>query len=90
MSFFVPNWAVALSLLLPADPGGRLSLPQSFTYTEVCVTSGAASPPSSAALAGKTAWASSVSKKGIHIPVSNIVSELDQSSHYTIGRQRKP
>jgi hypothetical protein len=40
------------------------------------VTFKAARPPPFAAYASITAWASSVSKKDIHIPGNNIVAEL--------------
>ena len=69
MSFFAPNWAGALSLLFPDDPGGRLLPPKLYRFKEVGVTYKAARPPLSAAYASITAWASSVSKKDIHIPV---------------------
>ncbi len=83
MSFFAPNWAVALSLLFPADRGGRPSPVQISRSREVGITSGAARPPSSATLASIPAWASSVSKKDIHIPGNNVIAEFPaaQSGH---------
>ena len=63
MSFFAPNWAGALSLLFPDDPG-----PEDLWSTG----------PPFAAYASITAWASSVAKKDIHIPGNNIVAELKQ------------
>jgi hypothetical protein len=44
----------------------------------VGVTFKAARPPPYAACASITAWASSVSKKDIHIPESKVFSELEQ------------
>ncbi len=76
--FLHPNWAVAMSVLPPADPGGRPSPLQISRFREVDVTSKAARPPSSANIASIPAWASSVSKKDIHIPGNNSVSELRQ------------
>jgi hypothetical protein len=67
MFFFAPNWADALSLLFPDDPGGRLLPPQLYRFKQVGVTFKAARPPPFAAYASITAWASSVSKKDIHI-----------------------
>jgi len=68
ISFFAPNWAGALSLLFPDDPGERLLPPQHYRFKEVGVTFKAARSPPFAAYASITAWASSVSKKDIHIP----------------------
>jgi hypothetical protein len=76
MSFFAPNWAGALSLLFPDDPGGRLLPHKRYRFKEVGVTSKAARPPPFAAYASITAWASSVSKKDIHIPWVSVVKEL--------------
>jgi hypothetical protein len=78
MSFFAPNWAGALSLLFPDDPGGRLLPPEHYRFKEVGVTFKAARPPPYAAYASITAWASSVSKKDIHIPRHSVVTELRQ------------
>jgi hypothetical protein len=78
ISFFAPNWADALSLLFPDDPGGRLLPPKRYRFREVGVTFKAARPPPFAAYASITAWASSVSKKDIHIPESKVFSELEQ------------
>jgi len=49
MSFFAPNWAGAMSLLFPDDPGGRPSPAQTSISGEVDVTLRAARPPLSAA-----------------------------------------
>jgi len=49
MSFFAPNWAGAMSLLFPDDPGGRPSPAQTSISGEVDVTLKAARPPLSAA-----------------------------------------
>jgi hypothetical protein len=49
MSFFAPNWAGALCLLFPADPGGRLPPHKRYRFREVEVTFKAARPPLSAA-----------------------------------------
>jgi len=73
MSFFAPNWAGALSLLFPDDPGGRLLPPQLYRFKDVGVTFKVARPPPFATYAGITAWASSVSKKDIHIPLDSVV-----------------
>jgi hypothetical protein len=68
MSFFAPNWAGALSLLFPDNPGGRLLPPKLYRFRQAGVFYKAARPPLSAASAIIKAWASSVSKKDIHIP----------------------
>ena len=78
MSFFAPNWAGALSLLFPDDPGGRLPPLKLYRFKDVGITFKAARPPLSVAYAGITAWASSVSKKDIHIPQHSVVAELRQ------------
>jgi len=80
ISFFAPNWAGASSLLFPDDPGGRLLPPKLYRFKEVGITFKAARPPLSAAQASITAWASSVSKKDIHIPHASLVTNLKQQS----------
>jgi hypothetical protein len=72
MSFFAPNWAGALSLLFPDDLGGRLLPPKLYRFKDVGVTFKAARPPTYATYASITEWASSVSKKDIHIPNNNV------------------
>jgi hypothetical protein len=67
-----------LSLLFPDDPGGRLLPPKFYRFKKVGVTFKAARPPPFAAYASTTAWASSVSKKDIHIPGNIVVAELKQ------------
>jgi hypothetical protein len=76
MSFFAPNWACALTPLFPDDPGGRLLPPKHYRFKELGVTFKAARPPPYAAYASITAWASSVSKKDIHVPDDRNISEL--------------
>ena len=78
MSFFAPNLAGAMSMLFPDDPGGRLPLLKHYRFKDVGVTFKAARPPLSAAYASITAWASSVSKKDIHIPRDSVVTKLKQ------------
>ena len=76
--FFAPNWAGALSLLFPDDPGGRLLPAKRYRFKEVGVTFKAARPPLSGTLSSIKAWASSVSKKDIHIPQHSLVMEIRQ------------
>jgi hypothetical protein len=49
ISFFAPNWAGALSLLFPDDPGGRLLPLKRYRFKDVGVTFKAARPPPYAA-----------------------------------------
>ena len=44
MSFFAPNWAGALSLLFPDDPGGRLPPLKLYRFKDVGITFKAARP----------------------------------------------
>jgi len=78
MSFFAPNRAGALSLLFPDDPGGRLLPRKLYIFKEEGITFKAARPPLFATSSSIAAWASSVSKKDIHIPQHSVVMEITQ------------